>query len=155
MKQCIAARVERRNDRLKKECRRGKHLKYATDYNGRPLEKWEVIKMLIHRIQMGDRDEEAMQWLQGRFGYADSTAKDYVLEAKACVASKLEQYASSIASRNLMRLDTIINESYENGDMSTALKAIDIMNKMGGLYYQNVNVHSDAPIFQIKIGNEE
>lgn len=150
-------KIQKRNKALIKAQNRGRkpivHSK-LTDETGRPLDKWEVIKLVMNRLQMGDTDEDARMFLMAKHSLSESTSLLYVNEAKACIVQKMEQYREGVAKRNIRRLDTIINESYDKGDLNTALKAIDILNKMGGVYYQNINVHSDAPIFQIKIGND-
>lgn len=130
--------------------------KQAKDESLQPRkeQRWEVLKKVISRRIMGQSDEEIRYWLQDWYDYSYDTTNNLIHEAKACMAEKLERYKDKVAEINLSRANTIIEDAYEQGDLNTALKGIDILNKMCGVYTNNINIKSETPIFTIKLGDE-
>lgn len=119
----------------------------------RKEQRWEILKTLISKASMGESDDELRYYLQDKYDYSYCSANNYLAEVKACMAERLERYKDKVTEMNLSRTNTIIEEAYEKGDLKTALSGIDLLNKMCGVYQQNINIKSEQPIFQIRFDN--
>lgn len=60
---------------------------------------------------------------------------------------------NSMLSKNIIRLEHIYNQSMQNGNINNAIKAIDCLNKLCGLYVNNIEVQQTSFTFQL--GNNE
>lgn len=87
------------------------------------------------------------------YGYAQPTADNLYNQAMVCFDRRLMAYSDASAEKNIKILNSLLNKCVQENDTTNSLKVIDILNKMVGAYTENVNIHSDTPIFQINVGN--
>ncbi|MBQ0089745.1 MAG: hypothetical protein KBT27_10500 [Prevotellaceae bacterium] len=66
--------------------------------------------------------------------YSVHTAKDLISEVRRIVRADYQEEQKFLRESNINRLLDLYNESFEVGDRSTALKTLQEMNKMCGLY---------------------
>lgn len=76
-----------------------------------------------------------------------------IARAAKDIDAKYELYISRAAKYNINRLVQIIEDNYLSGNYKIVLDAIDMLNKMGGLYTNTINVDTNAPVVQLSFGN--
>lgn len=119
------------------------------------IESWQLIREITRLVAVGIPKEEIIHEMMDKYGYTDDvTMSKYHKAAIAAMDERNRKYFEDIAKANTQRLTAIIEEAHEVGDRKAMLTAIDMLNKMGNLYTQKIDIKSDNPIFEI-ILNEE
>ena len=85
--------------------------------------------------------EQIIERLQDEYGYSSHSAKKVLDKNKRKLKNIVEKKIDKIADENINRLEAIIDECYEQRKYTDALKAIDILNKMGGQYTQKIDLN--------------
>lgn len=117
------------------------------------IESWRLIREITRLVAIGIPREEIIHEMMDKYGYTDDvTMSKYHKAAIAAMDERNKKYFEDIAKANTERLTAIIEDAYENGDRRSMLTAIDMLNKMGNLYTQKIDINTDSPIFEIKIG---
>lgn len=106
----------------------------------------EIRKDVISKLISGMTFKECCEYLQGHYGYKKRGADKFVRETNKQLREHYEKYAKNLAAYNLSRLTEIVNDCQAEGKYNEALKAIDILNKMGGLYTKKVEIKTEEPI---------
>lgn len=118
------------------------------------LKSYLLIREITRMVAIGIPRDEITDELCEKYGFTDrDTISRYHKAAIAALDERNKQYFKDIARANTQRLTAIIEEAYEQGDRRSMLTAIDMLNKMGNIYTQKVDIKSDNPIFEIKIGD--
>ena len=78
--------------------------------------------------------------------------KAYDIAARYAATAILED-AVVIRNKNLARLDSIVQAAQEEGDLSTAIRGIDVLNKLSGNYVEKVDMTVDEDI-KFRFGDE-
>ena len=96
-----------------------------------------------------DRDE-VISIVSERFNYAESTSTEIYQQAMKSVERWKSMDTETIKSRNLQRLDKLVNDTIDDNDRNNLIKAIDLQNKTAGVYVdkKDVNISSDVIKFQ-------
>ena len=67
-----------------------------------------------------------------------------------------EEYAIGVATRNIARIEMIIQDALKNGNQNLALRAMDLLNKTTNTYSNKIEIkNDDNKSFEIKIDNKE
>lgn len=117
----------------------------------RTFTQYVIVRETMKRIQWGWSKNEIYEWLKTEHPTKVETRRLYYKAALAAIDSRLNGRAKDIAKTNLDRLEAIFDESVEAGDRKSALTAIDMMNKMAGLYENKIALNTNKPVFEIKI----
>ena len=118
------------------------------------IESWRLIREITRMVAVGYPKEEIIAELMDKYGYKDDvTMSKYHKAAIAAMDERNRKYFEDIAKANTQRLTAIIEEAHEVGDRKSMLTAIDMLNKMGNLYTQKVEIDTKNPVFEIKIGD--
>lgn len=118
------------------------------------LKSYLMIREITRMAAMGIPRDEITEELCDKYGFSDrDTISRYHKAAIAALDERNKEYFKDIAKANTQRLTAIIEEAYEQGDRRSMLSAIDMLNKMGNLYTQKVDIKTDSPIFEIKLGD--
>lgn len=117
------------------------------------IERAECIKFMLRQMAKGTTYMDRLQNFQDEFCATISQAKTYDTEAIKALNEWQCKDVSSIRSVQNARLETILSEAMARNDRKTALQAIDLMNKMYGVYQAKPEVVV-APIMQFKFGND-
>ena len=118
------------------------------------IESWRLIREITRLVAIGIPREEIIHEMMDKYGYTDDvTMSKYHKAAIAAMDERNRKYFEDIAKANTERLTAIIEEAHELGDRKSMLTAIDMLNKMGNLYTQKIEVDSKNPVFEIKIGD--
>lgn len=66
-----------------------------------------------------------------------------------------EETKQTLVDMNMARLDSIVEDSMKDGDRSSALKGIDLLNKAAGGYTEKIKIDSDQNIvIDFGLGND-
>lgn len=84
--------------------------------------------------------------LQRRWNINKTTACRYIRECIDSLVEDNEEFIKEARDIAVNRLEGVMQSSLERGDRSNALKAMDMLNKINGLYTEKVEVKGDAVI---------
>lgn len=108
--------------------------------------------MCLSLLRMNYDYEQIIERLQDEYGYSSNSAKKVLDKNKRKLKNSVEKKIDKMAEENINRLEAIIDECYEQRKYTDALKAIDILNKMGGQYIQKLDINGTLnQEFTIKI----
>lgn len=105
---------------------------------------------MTRRIMNGiDTKEEIMANVCELYGYTPNTAEKYWKKAQRAIQMWQVHDMEVIRCKNLARLDEITENAIDSGDMQSAIKAIDVMNKTAAVYVdKQINVTGDNIRFE-------
>lgn len=91
------------------------------------------------------------------FGYTEGSSyiDRIVTDARRKVTEYQEEYAKGVATRNVARIEKIIQEALAEGNKALALKALDLLGKTTNIYNQTIKIDNENKSFEIKIDNKE
>ena len=108
--------------------------------------------MCLSLLRMNYDYEQIIERLQDEYGYSSHSAKKVLDKNKRKLKNSVEKKIDKMAEDNINRIEAIIDECYEQRKYTDALKAIDMLNKMGGQYTQKVDINGNLnQEFLIKI----
>lgn len=108
--------------------------------------------MALSLLRMNYDYNDIIERLKHEYDYTDNSAKKVLDKNKRKLKKTVEKKVDKIADENIGRLEAIIDECYEQRKYTEALKAIDILNKMGGQYTQKLDINGNLnQEFTIKI----
>lgn len=108
--------------------------------------------MCLSLLRMNYENSDIIERLKEEYGYSDNSARKLVDKVKKKLKQALEKKYDKIADENVARLEAIIDETYEQKRYADMLKAIDTLNKMGGVYTTKVDINGNLnQEFTIKI----
>ena len=111
--------------------------------------------MCLSLLRMNFENSDIIERLKDEFGYSDNSARKLVDKVKKKLKQLLERKYDKIAEENINRLETIIDETYEQRKYNEMLKAIDTLNKIGGVYTTKVDINANLNNeFVIKVRDE-
>lgn len=97
--------------------------------------------MCLSLLRMNYDDSEIVERLKAEYDYTDNSAKKVVAKVKRKLKQTVERKYDKIAEENINRLEAIIDECYEQKRYTDMLKAVDTLNKMGGVYTTKVDIN--------------
>lgn len=108
--------------------------------------------MALSLLRMNYDYDYIIERLKDEFDYTDNSAKKVLDKNKRKLKNSVEKKIDKMAEDNINRIETIIDECYEQRKYTDALKAIDMLNKMGGQYTQKLDINGNLnQEFTIKI----
>lgn len=108
--------------------------------------------MCLSLLRMNYDYEQIIERLKDEFDYTDNSAKKVLDKNKRKLKNSVEKKIDKMAEDNINRIEAIIDECYEQRKYTDALKAIDMLNKMGGQYTTKVDINGTLnQEFKIKI----
>lgn len=111
--------------------------------------------MCLSLLRMNYENSDIIERLKEEYGYSDNSARKLVDKVKKKLKQLLERKYDKIAEENVGRLEAIIDECYEDKRYNEMLKAIDTLNKMGGVYTTKVDINANLNNeFVIKVRDE-
>ena len=100
--------------------------------------------MIISMVAEGKTYTEILHECQEQWGLSDKTLQNVINETLAYMRSDVAK--ESLIAMNMQRLDDLYAESRNEGDRKSAIKAIDVQNKMAGAYTENIKIDGDSEI---------
>lgn len=108
--------------------------------------------MALSLLRMNYDYDYIIERLKDEFDYTDNSAKKVLDKNKRKLKNSVEKKIDKMAEDNINRIEAIIDECYEQRKYTDALKAIDMLNKMGGQYTQKIDLNGNLnQEFTIKI----
>lgn len=98
------------------------------------VKKWRAKLDVACLINQGYSRDDIIQKLIEDYDYAESTATNIYYEALKFATKSIEDYIHEASKINIQRIIAIIDQCYADKRYNEALRAIDMLNKMGGLY---------------------
>ena len=108
--------------------------------------------MCLSLLRMNYDYDQIIERLKEEYGYSSHSAKQLLVKNKRKLKNSVEKKIDKMAEENINRIEAIIDECYEQRKYTDALKAIDMLNKMGGQYTQKLDINGNLnQEFTIKI----
>lgn len=103
---------------------------------------------IVTKIRAGISHWELMDAISNKWGLQYAQAQKYVNVVRNQLHEDYLKYCDNVAETNVNTLTEIRNQAMNMGQYRVALSAIDLLNKMGNMYENKVdlNVSTDAPI---------
>ena len=96
--------------------------------------KWRAKLESATLINQGWTRDDIIEKLCEDYDYAEATAQNIYYEALRNANKAISDYINEAAKINVQRLISIIDAAFAEKRYGDALRAIDTLNKMGGLY---------------------
>lgn len=114
--------------------------------------KWSENELNIRRMVIFDLIRQNLskrrvkEELKERWGIADRTFEEWYKDAIESIIEDNKDLIRTAREQIIMRLEGVAEASFNNGDMSNSLKAIDQLSKIFGLYTEKkeINVKGDT-----------
>ena len=100
--------------------------------------------LIITMISQGKTYTDIMKECQAQWGLGEKTIQNIINETLEYMRS--DKAKESLISMNMQRLDSLYADSRSAGDRKSAIKAIDVQNKMVGAYTENIKIDGDSEI---------
>ena len=120
--------------------------------------KLAAMDRAVYYTSLGMCWTEVRDRISKEFGYTEGSSyvDQLVTEARRKVTDIQEQYVKGVATRNVARIEMIIQDALKNGNQNLALKAMDLLNKTTNTYSNKIEIkNDDNKSFEIKIDNKE
>ena len=108
--------------------------------------KWKAKLESATLINQGWSREDIIEKLREDYDYAESTAHNIYYEALRNANKAISDYINEAAKINVQRLISIIDAAFAEKRYGDSLRAIDTLNRMGGLYApeeHNINTNAE------------
>lgn len=108
--------------------------------------KWKAKLESATLINQGWSREDIIEKLCEDYNYAESTAYNIYYEALRNANKAISDYINEAAKINVQRLISIIDATFAEKRYGDSLRAIDTLNRMGGLYApeeHNINTNAE------------
>ena len=99
--------------------------------------------MALSLLRMNYDYNDIIERLKQEYGYSNNSARKVVDKVKKKLKQTVEKKYDKIAEENVGRLEAIIDETYEQKRYADMLKAIDTLNKMGGVYTTRLDINAN------------
>lgn len=96
--------------------------------------KWKAKLDASTLVNQGWTREDIIEKLCEDYEYAPATAQNIYYEALRNANKAISDYINEAAKINVQRLISIIDAAFSEKRYGDALRAIDVLNRMGGLY---------------------
>lgn len=118
-------------------------------------EDWtkDLMQIIERLIINGYNRGTIMNALIAELGISSPNARHLFTKVESKIYKNGIERKNSMLSKNIIRLEHIYNTSIQNGNIQNAIKAIDCLNKLCGLYVNNVEIQQTSFTFQL--GNNE
>ena len=99
--------------------------------------------MCLSLLRMNYDYEQIIERLQDEYGYSSNSAKKVLDKNKRKLKNSVEKKIDKMAEENINRLEAIIDECYQEKRYNEMLKAVDTLNKMGGVYTTKLDINAN------------
>ena len=107
--------------------------------------RWKAKLEASTLINQGWSREDIIEKLSEDYEYAEATAETIYYAAQRNANKAISDYINEAAKVNVQRLISIIDAAFAEKKYGDSLKAIDTLNKMGGLYSpEEHNINTNA-----------
>lgn len=129
----------------------GKSKFSKTQYDLSFREQW--TKDLVEHIKVlhlnGYAHNTIVSALVNELGFLRSNARNLSVKVDNTIHCKGNERKKTMQQRNIIRLEHIYAICLQQGDITNALKTIDLLNKTCDVYKNNINIEQTAFTFQL------
>ena len=122
----------------------------SVEQNQRKYRIGEVIKM----ITKGWSRTSIIEHIQELWDIKRQTASEYVKMAYEVLGEASDEVVENSRNIQLERLEDILKAALESGDQANSLKALDMINRLHGLYIEKKEVKLDTQKLRFSFGDE-
>lgn len=122
----------------------------SVEQNQRKFRIAEVIKM----ITKGWSRTSIIEHIQKLWDIKKSTANEYVKMAYDVLGEASDEVVENSRNIQLERLEDLLRDALESGDKANSLKALDMINRLHGLYIEKKEVKLDTQKLRFSFGDE-
>lgn len=101
------------------------------------LRNYAIWKLLY---KQGKSRVDTMRDIKQRWGIHQSTAYEYIKIAEKEVNASYDETAEEYRAKNMEKAQKLYNMAIENNQPKVAIQALDMINKLQGLYTENKTV---------------
>lgn len=91
--------------------------------------------------------------LMARWGVAETTAKGYVKDCYTFIADSYKEESDTLRETLMHKLESMVEESLASRDRKSALKAYEMLAKIGGVLDDKIRLEGETTI-KFDFGNE-
>lgn len=118
--------------------------------NQRKFRIAEVIKL----ITKGYSRSKLKDWIEETWEVGDASADEYIRMAYAVLGEASDEVIENSRNIQLERLEDLLRGALESGDKASSLKALDMINRLHGLYIEKKEVKLDTQKLKFSFGDE-
>lgn len=112
------------------------------------------LYLILTEIAKGTTPTKIVNKYTNEWGLDDSTVMMYHHQAIEMLKNHQEEYIKEIRDIEVDRLTNLYADCMAKGDTTTALKALDQLNKVTGVYVTQLNIGGDTK-FNFSFGGDE
>lgn len=115
------------------------------------------IKDVLKLIKKGWQKNEIYDWMLENYGMKQRQAYDYYHDALCLMEENepLEEYALQVRDEQIARITDIYKTAMERNNFNAALKAADMLNRIGNLYSDTTNLQVTGEMIKFSFDGEE
>ena len=121
------------------------------EQNQRKYRIAEIIKL----ITKGWSRNALIEWIQKQWEVKKATASEYVKMAYEVLGEASDEVIENSRNIQLERLEDILKAALEGNDRASSLKALDMINRLHGLYIEKKEVKLDTTKLKFSFGDED
>lgn len=122
----------------------------SVERNQRKFRIAEIIKL----ITKGWSRTTIMDHIQELWDIKKSTASEYLKMAYEVLGEASDEVVENSRNIQLERLEDLLKAALESGDKASSLKALDMINRLHGLYIEKKEVKLDTQKLRFSFGDE-
>lgn len=116
------------------------------------LESEKRIREVLSLIKMGYQRNEIYDTLKEEYGVGPQQSWEYYHDALVLMSENepLEEFANQVRMEQIERITNLYKVAREKNNMKAALAALDMLNKVHGLYNETRNLTVTADMIKFK-----
>lgn len=116
------------------------------------------IRQILDKIRKNWQKDEIIEWARSEYGISERMVIRYYHDAQKILQDNLPDpvLVDKIRNEQIARITSLARKAEEKGDTKNVLRALDMLNKIAGLYTekQEVKVTSDTIRFEFDTREE-
>lgn len=115
------------------------------------------IREALKLIKKGYQKNEIEEFFEEKYGLTQRMAYDYYHDALVMLEKNhpLEEFAQQVRDEQVARITEIYKMALERNNLSAALKAADMLNKIGGLYKEEHDVRYLGDVIRFQFDGDK
>lgn len=124
--------------------------KNSVQKNQRKYRIAEIIKL----ITKGYSRSKLMDYIEDTWGVGNASASEYIKMAYEVLGEASDEVIENSRNIQLERLEDLLKDALEGNDRANSLKALDMINRLHGLYIEKKEVKLDTQKLRFSFGDE-
>lgn len=124
---------------------------HKTQYDMSFREEWTrtLLSDIEDLLLNGYQEKTITIFLCDELGFKLTNARNITRKAESLLYQKGADRKKLMLSKNIVRLEHLYNQCVQQGDITNALKTIDLLNKTCDVYKNNISIEQTAFTFQL------